>query len=80
MRFLRTILAGLVALAAMFAVFFTAVLVLVAGLVAYVLQLFRRKDPARSGRARGPGRRTAMRTDDAIDIVTTKVPDDPPGR
>ena len=80
MRFLRTILAGLVALAAMFAVFFTAVVVVLAGLVAYVLQLFRPKGPVRPGPARGPDRRTTMRTDDAIDVVTTKVPDDPPGR
>ncbi len=54
-----------------------ALVVFFTGLVAWVLQLFgqRRDSP-------GPGpasnRRTTMRTDDVIDVVTTKVPDDTP--
>ena len=82
MRFLRAILGGLVAVAAMLAVFFTAVVVVLAGLAAYVVQLFRSRTGADQPdtRPRTPGGRTTMRTDDAIDVVTTKVPDDPPGR
>lgn len=74
MRVLRLMVAGLIAIAAMVAVFFAAVVVFFTGLAAYVLQLFR-KHPAPSGSA--PNRRTTMRTDDAIDVVSTKVPEEP---
>ena len=75
MPLLRLLLAGLVALAAMAAVFFTAVIVMVTGLAAYVVQLFRR----------GPGptpptdRRAPRPVDDVIDVVATDVPDKPAG-
>ena len=66
---------------AMLAVFFTAVVVVLTGLAAFVVQLFRKRPgPDPVGRAPGSRGRTTMRTDDAIDVVTTKVPDDPPGR
>ncbi len=75
MPLLRLLIAGLVALVAMAAVFFTAVVVLVAGLAGYVVQLFRpRPGPSR------PSRREASRpTDDVIDVESTKVPDEPSG-
>lgn len=78
MRFLRLVLAGLVAVAAVVAVLFTAVVVLVTGMAAYVLQLFRRPaNPAPSAPAHGAGRHSMGQTDDVIDVVTTKLPGDP---
>ena len=75
MRVVRLILAGLIAVAAMVAVLFTAAVVLFTGLAGYVVQLFRKQTgAAQSGPP--PNRRTTMRTDDAIDVVTTKVPDE----
>lgn len=75
MPLLRLLIAGLVALVAMAAVFFTAVVVLLGGLAAYVVQLFRpRAGPARSSRREVP-----RRTDDVIDVESTKVPDERPG-
>lgn len=79
MPLLRLLLAGLVALAAMAAVFFTAVVVLFTGLAAWVVQLFRgRPAPVRSSRP--PNRVVPRPTDDVIEVVTTKVPDDAAGR
>ena len=76
MRVLRLIVAGLIAIAAVAAVMFTAVVVFLTGLAAYVVQLFgSKRGPVQPGRR--PGGQPAMRTDDAIDVVTTKVPDDP---
>lgn len=75
MPLLRLLLAGLVALAAMAAVFFTAVLVLFTGFVGWVVQLFRgRRDPVRP--APGPTHR-ARPAGDVIDIEATKVPEKP---
>ena len=68
-------LAGLVALVAMAAVFFTAVVVLFTGLVGWLAQLFRGK-PASVRSARPPNRVVPRPGDDVIDVVTTKVPDD----
>ena len=75
MRVLRVLLAGLVALAALAAVFFTVVLVIATGLAAYVLQWFRR------GPRPAPvlDRRVPRPTDDVIDVVATDVPDKPAG-
>lgn len=75
MPLLRLLLAGLVALAALAAVFFTAVLVMASGLVGYVLQLFRRGP----SQAPAPDRRTHRPTDDVIDVESTDVPDKPAG-
>lgn len=83
MPLLRLLLAGLVALAAMAAVLFTALVVLFTGLVGFVAQLFRGpRDPVRpaSGPAGVPPRRTNLRTDDVIDVEATKVPEDKAGR
>ena len=78
MPLLRLLLAGLVALAAMAAVFFTAVVVVVAGLAALVLRLVqRRPGPGRS--TRSPNRVVPRRTDEIIDVEATKVPDKPAG-
>jgi hypothetical protein len=75
MPLLRLLLAGLVALFAMVAVFFTALVVIFTGLVAWVVQLFRGKPVP--GRAARPSNRVVPRPgDDVIDVVTTKVPDD----
>jgi chromate transport protein ChrA len=79
MPLLRILLAGLVALVAMAAVFFTAAIVLFTGLVGWLVQLFRgRPAPARS--TRPPNRVVSRPGDDVIDVVTTKVPDEPGGR
>ena len=81
MRVVRLILAGLVAVAAVLAVLFTAAVVVFTGLVAYVVQLFRpRTGPAQPGPPHAPNRQPTMRTDDAIDVVTTKVPPGPTER
>lgn len=79
MRALRLIVAGLIAIAAMAAVLLTAIVVFFTGLAGYVVQLFR-KGPGPGQPGPRPGRPPAMRTDDAIDVVTTRVPDDPAGR
>jgi len=78
MRALRILVAGLVAVAAMVAVMFAAAVVFLTGLAGYVAQLFgAARDPIPTSQARAPKRRTAMRTDDAIDVITTTVPDEP---
>jgi hypothetical protein len=78
MRVLRLIVAGLIAIAAMVAVMFAALVVFFTGLVAYVLQLFgvrKNAPPVASGPA--PARQPPdRRTDEVIDVVTTKVPDE----
>lgn len=72
MRVLRVLLAGLVALFALLAVMFTAALVVLGGLVGAVAQLFRGKpSPLRPAPRR--------RSDEIIDVETTKVTDEPPG-
>jgi hypothetical protein len=78
MRFLRLIVAGLVAIAAMLMVFLAAMVVFFTGLAAYVLQLFRgRRGAAPSSPAPAPNRAPASRrTDDVIDVVATKVPEE----
>ena len=75
MPLLRLLLAGLVALAAVAAVFFTAVVVMATGVVGYFLQLFRH----RPGQAPAPDRRAHRPTDDVIDVESTDVPDKPAG-
>lgn len=78
MPLLRLLLAGLVALAAMAAVFFTAVIVMITGLAAYVMHWFRhgtRPEPARP-----PNHGANRPTDDVIDVESTNVPDKPAGR
>ncbi len=77
MRFLRLMVAGLIGIAAMVTVFLAAVVVFFAGLVAYVLQLFGgRRQATPSGPAPAPHRApAARRTDDVIDVETTKVPE-----
>jgi hypothetical protein len=84
MRVLRILVAGLIAIAAMVAVMFAALVVFFTGLAAFVLQLFgvRRNSPpvAAGGPTPTPGRPPGTRTDDVIDVVTTKVPDEPAKR
>lgn len=81
MRALRLIVAGLIAVVALLSVLFAAVVVVFTGLVAYVVQLFRRPaGPTPAGPALAPRRPTRIRMDDAIDVVTTKAPADPPAR
>ncbi len=78
MRALRLVLAGLVAFAAVVAVLLTAAVVLVTGLAAYVVQLFRKPTSlAQSAPRTGTDRRSTVQTDDVIDIVSTKLPGEP---
>ncbi|MBI2498540.1 MAG: hypothetical protein HYV75_11690 [Opitutae bacterium] len=77
MRALRLIVAGLIAIGAVLAVVFAAIVVFFTGLAAYVLQLFRPKTrPTQSGATTATDRPAVMRDDEAIDVVTTKVPDE----
>ena len=73
MPVVRLLLAGLVAVFAVLATFFTALLVLLTGLAAWVVQLFRRK-PAPGPPGPSSVHSPRGRTDDVIDVVTTKVP------
>ena len=77
MRLLRVLMAGLITVAALVAGFFAAVVILVTGAVAFVVQLFwKRQPPTQPGSARGMNRPSPLRTDDVIDVVATKVPTD----
>jgi hypothetical protein len=78
MRFLRLMVAGLIGIAAMVTVFLAAVVVIFTGLAAYLLQLFGVRRPAKpADPARAPNRPPAPnRTDEVIDVVTTKVPEE----
>ena len=81
MPVLRLILAGLIALAALVAGMMAAALVVFTRLMGYMVQLFRPKPrPATFDPTAGPHRRPAMKTDEVIDVVATKVPGDPPER
>ena len=69
MPVLRVLLAGLVAATVLVAGLFAAAVVVFTGMVAYVLQLFRRKTgPAAPRRAPASSRQPTMRTDDVIDV------------
>jgi hypothetical protein len=81
MRFLRILVAGLIAVFAMGAIFLTAVVVFLAGLFAFVIQLFRGKvtGSIRMGRPAGPDRPAASRPevrrmDDVIDVDSVRIP------
>jgi hypothetical protein len=81
MRAVRLILAGLVAVAALLAGLFAVAVVVFIGLTAYLVQLFRRRTgPAQAGPPHASNRQPTLRTDDAIDVVTTKLPADPTER
>ncbi len=83
MPLVRLLIAGLVAIFAMVAVLFTAVMVFLAGAVAWVLQLFRPRRPAPGpARSVNPGgeRRTPAGRGDVIDIEATQVPEKPAER
>jgi hypothetical protein len=73
MPIVRLLLAGLVALFAVLATALAAMFVVFAGLVAWVAQLFRPKSaPTPPGPASVHAPRG--RTDDVIEVVTTRVP------
>lgn len=73
MPILRLLLAGLVAVFAVVATVCAAMLVVLAGLAAWVAQLFRPKPgPAQPGPSSVHSPRG--RTDDVIDVESTKVP------
>jgi hypothetical protein len=74
MPVIRILLAGLVALGAVLATVLAAFLILVGGLAAYVLQLFRPKTASRPAFPRAkPARSTVRPNDDVIEVVTTDV-------
>jgi hypothetical protein len=77
MRFLRLIVAGLIAVAAMVAVLFAAAVVFLTGLMAFVLQLFgvRKNAPPTPAAPATDRQPQVMRDADAIEVETTKVPD-----
>lgn len=77
MRVLRLLLAGMIALGALFVGFLAAAVLLLTGMVGFVIQLFRPKPPA-GAPGTGPMRRPPTGSGDVIDVVATKVPSDPP--
>ena len=77
MRVLRLILAGMIALGALFMGFVAAVLLLLTGVAGFLIQLFRPR-PATPAPGAGPLRRPPTGSGDVIDVVATKVPADPP--
>jgi len=73
MPILRLLLAGLVALFAVLATAFAALVVILTGMVAWVAQLFRPKSaPPQPGPSSVHSPRRPA--DDVIDVVTTRVP------
>jgi|GEM_PF-1217548 len=80
MPLLRLLMAGLVALMAMAAVFFTAVLVLFTGLVGWVAQLFRPKQVRPAAMRPSAGRRGPAAGGDVIDVEATPVAEKPDDR
>lgn len=81
MRVIHLLVAGLIALGAMLAGLFAAVLVVLAGTIGWFVQLFRRRPaPAKAGSEVPAAQRAIFRraeTADAIDVVATRVPDKP---
>lgn len=77
MRVLRLLLAGMIALGALFMGFVAAVLLLLTGVAGFLIQLFRPR-PAAPAPGAGPLRRPPTGSGDVIDVVATKVPADPP--
>ncbi len=74
MSVLRLLMAGLIAVAAMIGVLLTAVVVIFTGLMGWLLQAFGRKaGPV----APQPNQQATAPTDEVIDVVATKVPDEP---
>jgi hypothetical protein len=74
MAIIRLIIAGAIALFAVVATLFAALVVFATGLVALVIQRFRGKQPP-AGPARPQPARAAMQPEGAIDVVATQVPD-----
>ena len=68
------------AAAALLAVAFAALVVLFTGFAAFILQLFRRPANRAQSTPAAARPRSAVTTDDAIEVVTTKVPDETAGR
>lgn len=75
----RLLLAGLVAVFALFATLFAAALVVFTGLVGFFIQLFRPRSRSSAASSPAPaGRRAARSQGDVIDVVATQVPADDP--
>ncbi len=77
MRVLRLLLAGMIALGALFMGFLAAVVLLLTGMAGFVIQLFRPK-PYGNAAGTGPGRRPPTGSGDVIDVVATPAPPEPP--
>ncbi len=75
MPVLRLLMAGAIALFAVVATLFAAMLVFVTGLAALIVQAVRGKRPPVT-RPRPGARPSAVRPDGAIDVVATQVPED----
>jgi len=74
---LRLLLAGIIALGALFMGFVAAVLLLLTGVAGFLIQLFRPRASVNAP-GTGPVRRPPTGSGDVIDVVATKVPSDPP--
>lgn len=78
MAVLRLLLGALVALFALIAGLFAAAVVLISAMVGFVAMLFRPKpDPRAPVQQPVPHQQPRMGSDGVIDIVATKVPDQP---
>lgn len=78
MRVLRLMVAGLIAVGAVVAVMFAALVVFFTGLVAYLLQLLgvRKNSPSTASAPVTEHQPRVMRDAEAIEVETTKVPDE----
>jgi len=75
-KILRILVAGLIGIAAMLATLFAAVIVVFTGFCAYLVHFFRRQTAPGPGPAQS--RAQGMNRDGSIDVVATKVPNEPP--
>lgn len=75
MPVLRLLMAGAIALFAVVATLFAAMLVFLTGLAALIVQAVRGKRPSVT-RPRPGARPSAVHPDGAIDVVATQVPED----
>ncbi len=82
MRFIRLLLAGVIAAAVLVAGFFAAAVLLLTGLVGYLVQRVRGQagGTVRPGRPAATNRERPLATGDVIDVEVTKVSTDSSGR
>ena len=77
MRFLRLLLAGMIATAVLVAGFFAAAVLLLTGLIGYVVQRVRGQPaPKPTDQSTPPNRERPLASGEVIDVEVTKIPAD----